>query len=65
MRPETRSEKKNRLYQLAKEKADGKEAAPTKKPIMVKYGLNHITALVENKKPQLVIIADDVDPIEV
>jgi large subunit ribosomal protein L7Ae len=32
---------------------------------MVKSGINHITALVEAKKAQLVLIADDVDPIEV
>ncbi|KAF9179198.1 60S ribosomal protein L7A, partial [Haplosporangium sp. Z 27] len=28
------------------------------------YGINHITALVEAKKASLVVIADDVDPIE-
>ena len=31
---------------------------------MVKYGLNHITSLVEAGKAQLVCIAHDVDPIE-
>lgn len=31
---------------------------------MIKYGLNHVTALIENKKAQLVLIAHDVDPIE-
>jgi len=35
-----------------------------KKPITLKYGLNHVTALVEAKKPKLVVIAHDVDPIE-
>ena len=30
----------------------------------IKYGLNHITHLVEEKKAKLVIIANDVDPIE-
>jgi large subunit ribosomal protein L7Ae len=33
--------------------------------MMVKYGINHITALVEQKKPSLVVIAHDVDPIEI
>jgi len=28
-------------------------------------GLNHVTTLIEEKKAQLVIIAHDVDPIEV
>ena len=36
----------------------------TKKPVYAKYGLNHVTALVEAKKAALVIIAHDVDPIE-
>lgn len=36
----------------------------TKKPIVVKFGINHITTLVENGKAQLVVIAHDVDPIE-
>jgi large subunit ribosomal protein L7Ae len=36
----------------------------TKKPIFAKYGLNHVTALIEAKKAALVIIAHDVDPIE-
>ena len=35
-----------------------------KKPVVVKYGLNHITTLVEEGKAQLVVIAHDVDPIE-
>merc|ERR1711972_40405 len=32
---------------------------------VVKFGLNQITQLVEEKKAQLVIIAHDVDPIEI
>lgn len=35
-----------------------------KKPIFVKKGLNHVTSLVEKGKAQLVVIAHDVDPIE-
>eukprot|EP00920_Eleutheroschizon_duboscqi_P021262 GHVT01050042.1.p2 GENE.GHVT01050042.1~~GHVT01050042.1.p2 ORF type:complete len:135 (+),score=21.67 GHVT01050042.1:1972-2376(+) len=31
---------------------------------MLKYGLNHITDLIEIKKAKLVVIAHDVDPIE-
>lgn len=31
---------------------------------MVKFGLNHVTTLVEAGKAQLVVIAHDVDPIE-
>jgi len=64
-RPETRKEKKERLFAAAAAKADGKEEKEAKKPFVVKYGINHITELVESKKAQLVVIADDVDPIEI
>merc|ERR1711977_94924 len=36
----------------------------TKKPVVLKYGLNHVTTLVENKSAKPVVIAHDVDPIE-
>ena len=64
-RPETKIEKKERLKSIAKKKEAGEEIAPGKKPIVLKYGINHITTLVEQKKAQLVVIAHDVDPIEV
>lgn len=35
-----------------------------KKPVVVKYGINHITTLVEQQTASLVVIAHDVDPIE-
>ncbi|KAJ1967766.1 60S ribosomal protein L8, partial [Dispira parvispora] len=63
-RPETRLQKKERLRQAAALKVEGKEV-PNVKPYMVKAGIKHITALVENKKAQLVVIAHDVDPIEI
>ena len=63
-RPETKQEKKARLAATAAATADGKEAKDTKKPLFVKYGLNHCVALIAAKKASLVVIADDVDPIE-
>ncbi|KAF9258971.1 60S ribosomal protein L8 [Marasmius fiardii PR-910] len=63
-RPETKAEKKARLQATAAAVAENKESKDTKKPLFVKYGLNHIVALVEAKKASLVIIAHDVDPIE-
>merc|ERR1712157_359480 len=63
-RPETQAEKKARLVQLAERKAAGKPEAE-KKPIVIKYGINHITNLIESKKAKLVCIAHDVDPIEI
>jgi len=35
-----------------------------KRPVVVKFGINHVTTLVEQGKAQLVVIAHDVDPIE-
>merc|ERR1712186_137955 len=61
--PETREAKKNRLMETAQQKKDGQEVK-TKKPQVIKYGLNHVTTLIENKSAKLVVIAHDVDPIE-
>merc|ERR1712060_454403 len=61
--PETREEKKKRLMDMAQQKKDGQEVK-TKKPQVVKFGLNHVTTLIENKAAKLVVIAHDVDPIE-
>jgi large subunit ribosomal protein L7Ae len=51
-RPETKAEKKERLHKEATAVAEGK------------YGLNHVVALIEAKKTALVLIPNDVDPIE-
>jgi large subunit ribosomal protein L7Ae len=61
--PETREAKKNRLMEQAQQKKSGEEVK-TKKPMVLKYGLNHVTTLIENKSAKLVIIAHDVEPIE-
>merc|ERR1712232_459913 len=55
--------KKNRLLETAQQGAGG-EDTKSKKPQVLKYGLNHVTTLVEEKKAKLVVIAHDVDPIE-
>ncbi|KAL8230794.1 hypothetical protein R6Q57_000572 [Mikania cordata] len=62
-RPEDKAAKKERLQKRAQAESEGK-TAEVKKPIVVKYGLNHVTYLIEQNKAQLVIIAHDVDPIE-
>merc|ERR1712093_235395 len=61
--PETKKDKVTRLKAAAEMKVAGKEV-PTNKPLTVKYGLNHVTQLVENNEAKLVVIAHDVDPIE-
>lgn len=57
--PETHKEKATRL----KGEAEG-GAKKTEKPMHLKFGLNHVTTLVEENKAKLVVIAHDVDPIE-
>merc|ERR1711962_1428372 len=56
--------KKERLRERAAAKAQGKEDAPTKRAPVVRHGVNTVVTLVEKKKAQLVVIANDVDPIE-
>ena len=63
-RPEDAAAKKERIAALAAAKEAGTEPEGSKKPLYVKYGINHITKLCEDKKAQLVVIAHDVDPIE-
>ncbi|KAB5516510.1 hypothetical protein DKX38_027158 [Salix brachista] len=62
-RPEDKAAKKERLLKRAQAEEEGK-TVESKKPIVVKYGLNHVTYLIEQNKAQLVVIAHDVDPIE-
>ncbi|KAJ6936424.1 hypothetical protein NC652_011208 [Populus alba x Populus x berolinensis] len=62
-RPEDKAAKKERLLKRAQAESEGK-TVETKKPIVIKYGLNHVTYLIEQNKAQLVVIAHDVDPIE-
>jgi large subunit ribosomal protein L7Ae len=62
-RPEDKKQKRDRLKAEADARAGGKEPEK-KKPVVVKFGINHITTLVESRKAQMVVIAHDVDPIE-
>ena len=64
-RPETKQDRKARLKARAEARAAGGEDKPTKKKAVVHHGANTITTLIEKKKAQLVVIANDVDPIEV
>ena len=55
-RPETRAEKKLRLKQRAEEqaKSSGKPDRATKRPNVIRSGMNTVTSLIEKKKAQLV-----------
>jgi len=61
--PPTRAQRKQRIRELAEAKAKGDNSEPAKQ-LQIKFGLNHVTNLVQNKKAQLVLIAHDVDPLE-
>merc|ERR1719228_3048014 len=63
-RPETKQAKKERLRERAAARAEGKDDAPSKRAPVVRHGVNTVTTLIEKKKAQLVVIANDVDPIE-
>jgi len=68
--PETKKDKKQRLLKEAEASKDKKDAKKgdskhkTPKPINIKFGLNHVTELVESGKAKLVVMAHDVDPVE-
>ncbi|CDJ43292.1 60S ribosomal protein L7a, putative [Eimeria tenella] len=62
-KPETRGEKKARLIAEGEKQSSGAQAT-SKKPVMLKFGLNHVTDLIEIKKAKLVVIAHDVVPID-
>lgn len=61
--PESKQDKKARLEQAAKDKKDKKQTK-TAQPFMIKFGLNQVTHLVENRQAKLVVIAANCDPIE-
>jgi large subunit ribosomal protein L7Ae len=62
--PETAAEKKARLADKAKAEAEGKPAEEKKARYTVKFGLDNVTKQIEKKQAKLVLIADDVDPLE-
>jgi large subunit ribosomal protein L7Ae len=62
-RPESPQAKQERLRGQAAAEEKGEEVA-TQRPKVIKFGLNHVTQLVEEKRARLVVIAHDVDPIE-
>eukprot|EP00088_Acartia_fossae_P039557 TRINITY_DN41183_c0_g1_i1.p1 TRINITY_DN41183_c0_g1~~TRINITY_DN41183_c0_g1_i1.p1 ORF type:complete len:280 (+),score=27.16 TRINITY_DN41183_c0_g1_i1:95-934(+) len=62
-RPPTKAEKKDQMKEQAKEVAKG--SAPEKADrILLVHGLQEVTSLVERKQAKLVVIANNVDPIE-
>jgi large subunit ribosomal protein L7Ae len=62
--PETKAAKVARIEGMAKATASGENAKQGAAPNTLKFGLKHVTTLIEQKKCKLVVIAHDVDPIE-
>lgn len=63
--PETKAEKQQRLRAAAEVEATGDNADRPQRPNVVHFGVNHVVHLIETKKAKLVLIADDVNPIEI
>jgi len=63
-RPESKTEKQERLAAKAEAVAAGENPDHKKAANQIKFGLKHVTALIEEKRASLVVIASDVDPIE-
>lgn len=62
-RPESAAEKKERLQKQA-EDALNKKGILEKKPLCLKQGINQVTNLIEKNRAKLVVIANDVHPLE-
>lgn len=62
--PEDKKAKHLRLKEIAAAKEAGKTPAPSRAPKVLKFGLKHVTTLIEEQKASLVVIAHDVNPIE-
>jgi len=62
--PETKTDKAARLEAKAKAVVAKEVVSSIPPPPTIKYGLKHVTTLIEQKKAKMVIIAHDVDPIE-
>eukprot|EP01059_Diplonema_ambulator_P017889 TRINITY_DN29_c0_g1_i2.p2 TRINITY_DN29_c0_g1~~TRINITY_DN29_c0_g1_i2.p2 ORF type:complete len:287 (+),score=138.12 TRINITY_DN29_c0_g1_i2:113-862(+) len=63
--PETQKQKAERLKEEAEKKKADPKAKPSKKKTCLKYGIQQVTRMVEEKRAKLVAIAHDVDPIEI
>merc|ERR1711998_53443 len=69
-RPESAADKKERIRKIAEEYVkkdlytDKSKATSGKAPTVIKFGLKHVTHLIEEGKAKMVCIANDVQPLE-
>eukprot|EP01065_Artemidia_motanka_P000847 TRINITY_DN103_c0_g2_i1.p2 TRINITY_DN103_c0_g2~~TRINITY_DN103_c0_g2_i1.p2 ORF type:complete len:281 (+),score=133.44 TRINITY_DN103_c0_g2_i1:64-843(+) len=64
-KPETMKEKRERLQAEADKKKADPKAQPAKRRSSIIYGIQRVTRMVEEGRAKLVVIAHDVDPIEI
>lgn len=64
-KPMSKQAKKALLTVRAQKRAAGAPDAPTERKPVLKTGIREVTSAVMAKKAQLVVIAHDVDPIEI
>eukprot|EP01004_Peranema_trichophorum_P006574 NODE_5391_length_1020_cov_60.652174_g4822_i0.p1 GENE.NODE_5391_length_1020_cov_60.652174_g4822_i0~~NODE_5391_length_1020_cov_60.652174_g4822_i0.p1 ORF type:complete len:306 (-),score=69.63 NODE_5391_length_1020_cov_60.652174_g4822_i0:58-975(-) len=64
-KPESRLERRKRLRGEAKKKVKEPSAPHTVKKFDIKSGAQRVSRLVEQKRAKLVLIANDVDPLEI
>lgn len=63
-KPEDKDAKEARKEAMASAKLAGEPNPAGAPPVTLKYGLKHVTSLIEQKKAKMVVIAHDVNPIE-
>jgi large subunit ribosomal protein L7Ae len=63
-RPEDAKAKRDRKRSEATKRVKGEKQKKAAKPIQLHAGINTVTNLIERQKAKLVIIAHDVDPLE-
>eukprot|EP00992_Anisonema_acinus_P001697 TRINITY_DN10524_c0_g2_i1.p1 TRINITY_DN10524_c0_g2~~TRINITY_DN10524_c0_g2_i1.p1 ORF type:complete len:275 (-),score=48.81 TRINITY_DN10524_c0_g2_i1:39-863(-) len=64
-KPESKKQRKARLQADAASKVKDKKVQPKQRKPELKCGLNRVTRLVETKRAKLVLIANDVDPLDI
>jgi len=63
--PETRKERRARLHEAAQSKKENpNKTVSTKRPVAVVTGLQEVTRAIEQKAAKLVVVANNVDPLE-
>ena len=63
-KPESRKAKKDGVQGESEARKGDAYAKKTAKPVFIKFGLNHVTELIEQGKAKLVVIAHDIDFLE-